>query len=81
MINFQKKKFKFTKITIYYQNMQTVFLNDGNEVSYDTPMLYRVHLTRVGFELTRLVVIGTDCIGSCNSNYHTIMTTMAPSSC
>jgi len=35
MINFQKKK-KFTKITIYYQNMQTVFLNDGNEVSYDT---------------------------------------------
>ena len=25
-------------------------------------MLYRVHL---GFELTMLVVIGTDCIGSC----------------
>jgi hypothetical protein len=22
-----------------------------------------------------LVVIGTDCIGGCNSNYHTIMTT------
>ena len=27
-------------------------------------MLYRVHL---GFELTTLVVIGTDCIGSCKS--------------
>jgi hypothetical protein len=27
-------------------------------------MLYRVHLARVGFELTLLVVIGTDCIGS-----------------
>ena len=27
-----------------------------------------------GFELTTLVVIGTDCIGSCISNYHTIMT-------
>jgi hypothetical protein len=26
----------------------------------------------VGFELTTLVVIGTDCIGSCKSNYHTI---------
>jgi hypothetical protein len=25
-----------------------------------------------------LVVIGTDCIGSCKSNYHTIMTTTTP---
>ena len=25
-----------------------------------------------------LVVIGTDCIGSCKSNYHTIMITTAP---
>jgi hypothetical protein len=30
------------------------------------------------FELTTLVVIGTDCIGSCNSNYHTITATTAP---
>jgi hypothetical protein len=29
-----------------------------------------------GFKLTTLVVIGTDCIGSCKSNYHTITTTM-----
>ena len=27
-------------------------------------MLYQVHLAWVGFELTTLVVIGTDCIGS-----------------
>jgi hypothetical protein len=27
-----------------------------------------------GFELTTLMVIGTDCTGSCKSNYHTIMT-------
>jgi len=39
-------------------------------------MLYRVHLTRVGFELT-LVAIGTDCTGSYKSNYHVIKT-MAP---
>jgi hypothetical protein len=26
-----------------------------------------------------LVVIGTDCIGSCKSNYHAVMTTTAPS--
>ena len=35
-------------------------------------MLYRVHLAWVGFELTTLVVKGTDCIGSYKSNYHTI---------
>jgi hypothetical protein len=33
------------------------------------------HETR--FKLT-LVVIGTDCTGSCKSNYHTITTTIAP---
>ena len=31
-----------------------------------------------GFELTKLVVIGTDCTGSCKSNYQTIMTSTAP---
>ena len=38
-------------------------------------MLYRVHLARAGFELTIFVVIGTDCIGSFKSNYHTVTTT------
>ena len=40
-------------------------------------MLYRVHLAWAGFELT-LVVIGTDCICSYKSNYHTITATTAP---
>ena len=40
-------------------------------------MLYRVHLACVRFEITMLVVMGTDCIGSCKSNYHTITTTNA----
>ena len=39
-------------------------------------MLHRVHLACTRFELTKLVVIGTDCIGSYKSNYHTITTTM-----
>jgi hypothetical protein len=34
-------------------------------------MLYRVHLAWVGFEHTTLVVIATDYIGNCKSNYHT----------
>ena len=31
-----------------------------------------------GFELTTLVVLGTDCTASCKSSYHTIMTTTVP---
>jgi hypothetical protein len=36
-------------------------------------MLYTSPWSR--FELTTLVVIGTDCIGSCKSNYHAITAT------
>jgi hypothetical protein len=32
----------------------------------------------MGFKLTTLVVIGTDCVGKYKSNYHTIMATTAP---
>ena len=39
-------------------------------------MLYQIHLAMKGFEHTILVVIDTDFIGSCKSNYHT--TTTAP---
>jgi len=31
-----------------------------------------------GFELTTLVLIGSDCTSSCKFNYHTITTTKAP---
>ena len=41
-------------------------------------ILYGVYLAWTGFELTTLVVIGTDCIGSCKSNYHTITATTTP---
>jgi len=41
-------------------------------------MLYTSPWSR--FKLTTSVVIGTDCIGSCKSNYHTITTTTAPQS-
>ena len=41
-------------------------------------MLYRVHLSCAGLELTTLVVMGTGYISSCKSNYHTIMTTTTP---
>ena len=41
-----------------------------------TLMSHRVHLTVSG--IRTLVEIGTTCIGSNKSNYHTITTTMAP---
>jgi hypothetical protein len=41
-------------------------------------MLYRVHLDWARFKLATLVVIGTECICSYKSNYHTITTTTAP---
>jgi len=44
-------------------------------------MMYQVHLARVGFELTPLMVIGTYCIGSYKFNYYAITNTMAPTSC
>jgi hypothetical protein len=37
-------------------------------------MLCRIHPVCMGFELTTLVVMGTDCIGSIKSNYHMITT-------
>jgi hypothetical protein len=41
-------------------------------------MLHRVHFAWAGFKLSTWVVIGTDCISSYKSNYHTITATMAP---
>ena len=41
-------------------------------------MVGRVHLAMSGLKPTTLVVIGTNCTGSCKPNYHTIMTTTAP---
>jgi hypothetical protein len=39
-------------------------------------MLYWVHLAWVGFELTALMVIRTDCIDIYKSNYHTTTTAL-----
>ena len=39
-------------------------VNNKRCIKYTSPL--------TGFELTTLVMIGTDCTGSCKSNYHTI---------
>jgi hypothetical protein len=45
-----------------------------------TDKLYHIMYSSpsAGVEPTTLVVIGTDCIGSCKSNYHTITAMTAP---
>jgi hypothetical protein len=66
---------------------QSVFIGGGNWSTLGKPLTCRKSLTnfitKYCIEYTSpewdsnstLVVIGTDCIGSCKSNYHTIMTT------
>jgi hypothetical protein len=51
------------------------------DLSQVTDKLYHIMLYTSpwsGFELTRSVVIGTDCIGSCKSKYHMITAMTVP---
>ena len=63
------------------------FIDGGNRGTWRKPLTCRKSLTNflalcctkytspwVGFKLTTLVVIGTNNIGSCNTNYHTSTT-------
>jgi hypothetical protein len=54
---------------------------ETSDLSQVTDKLYHIMLYTSPwsrFELTTSVMIGTDCIGSCISIYHTIMVTTAP---
>jgi len=52
--------------------------NHRPAASHQQTLSHNVVSPWAGFKLTTLVVIGTDCIGSCKSNSHTITTMMAP---
>ena len=76
--------FKPTFNTISAISWRSVLLAEKTtDLSQVTDKLHYIVLYRVYnspftvFELTTLVVICTDCIGSCKSNYHTITSTTA----
>ena len=71
--------------------MEVSFIGGGNQSTWRKPpacctlvktlshnVVSSTHCLRVLKKLKMLMVIGTDCIGSCKSNYNMIMTTMAP---
>ena len=65
---------------ILYNNRGVVHVNPTTIRSRPPCMFGEYTSPWVQFKLTTSVVIGTDCIGSYKSNYHTITTTTAPRS-
>ena len=71
----------FNTISAIYRGGQFYWWRKRGGGNQPTDELYHIMLYTSAwsrFQLTTSVVICTDCIGSCKSNYHTIMTTTDP---
>jgi hypothetical protein len=71
---------------LMHYSINSCFIGGGNKSTWRKPQVTDNFITQycngytsswAGFELTTLVVIDTDCTGSCKSNYHTITTITA----
>ena len=73
--------FKLYRGCQFYWWRKTDYPEKTTDLPYVTDKLYHVVVLLAlsgSVECTTSVVIGTDCIGSCKSNYHMIMVTTAP---
>jgi hypothetical protein len=80
--HFQQYFSYITSFINYWWRIQE-YLEKTTDLSQVTDKLYHIMFIKYtspwsGFALTTLVMIDTDCTGSCKSNYHTIMTTTTP---
>ena len=70
-----RRSFRFTHIFSIFWRKKNIYLSQVPDKLYHI-MWYTSLWSR--FELKTSVVIGTDCIGSCKLNYHTITAMTTP---
>ena len=66
----------FNNISVIYGDGQFYWWRTSHWQTSSFNVVPEYTLLWTGFELTTLVVIGTDCIGSCKSNYHIMIMAM-----